>query len=445
MKLRVVLRAVPLLLLVFMLGCQDRPPADDGVVTITFWHSFVSATQPALHDLIDRFEEAHPGIRIDEQYIPTGDGLIQKLVASVQSGTAPDISWVHADFLGQLVQADALYRMDTFIDGPDGLTQEAYDDIFPGLLQAAHWQDTLYALPMETTLLALFYNQDHFRAAGLDPERPPRTWEELHSYARRLTEDTDGDGRFERYGFYVPVFPASGPLNVWMVLQWSPFLWEAGGEIINPEQTEVLFNSPAGVQALTYWRDVYRDMGSPAQSLTHDLSFVSQHVSMIMDGPWDLPRLKELMPADWAVAPLPRGPQQQVTYLAGEHLAIFKQSAHPEAAWTFLKWVIQPETQARFSQQSGYLPVTRSTLELPSYQAYLETDPYLRAFVEQLPLGRPRPNIDYFQVEINRTIAEAIEQTLVGGRDPQQALDEAAARANALLRSRRPAPPEAAP
>ena len=411
-------------------GCGQ---AESDVVTIRFWHSFVATTRPALDKLIDRFEEEHPGIRINAQYVPTGDGLVHKLVSAVQSGTAPDVSWVHTDFLGKLVQADAIYPMRHFIEGPDGLSPEAMDDFLPGLLETAAWRDTLYALPMESTLLALVYNKDHFRDVGLDPDRPPQTWAELRDYTERLTRDSNGDGRIDRYGFYVPVFPASGPLNVWMNLQWASFLWQAGGNVIDTTQSEVLYAEEPGVRALEYWKDLYYHMGKPANSITHDLSFVTQSVSMIMDGPWDLPRFREIEDFEWGIAPLPAGPAEKVTYLAGEHMAIFRQSAHPEAAWAFVKWVVQPEVQAFFSKESGYLPVRRSTLELSEYREALAEDDRLRAFVDQVPMGRTRRPIDFHHVEINRHIAEAIERSLVGDEDSAETLRASAERSNALL------------
>lgn len=414
-------------------GCGDA--SDDGVVTLRFWHSFVASTRPALDELIERFEEEHPGIRINAQYVPTGDGLIRKLMASFHSGTAPDLSWVHADFLGKLVQADAIYPMADFLEGPDGLSEEELADFFPATLQAARWRDTLYALPMEATLLGLVYNRDHFREAGLDPEHPPATWDELREYARRLTVDTNGDGRMDRFGFYVPAFPASGALSIWMVLQWSPYLWSAGGYIIDEAQTRVSYDSDAGVAALTLWRDLYEEMGRPGTSITHDAEFIGRHVSMIMDGPWDLPQFRRLENIDWGVAPLPAGPERQVTYLAGEHLAIFKSTEHADAAWTFVKWVTQPDVQAFFSRESGYLPVRRSTLDLPDYQAYLAEDRALKAFVDQMPLGQARRPIDFYHVEINQHIAEAIENTLIGRADPRGALRASAAKSNALLAS----------
>ncbi len=428
-------RSRPLLVLAICLGVMTGCGSDenDGRTTVTFWHSFVSATIPSLEELLDRFHSEHPHIRIRAQYVPTGDALVQKLVAAVQSRTAPDIAWIHTDFLDKLVLADAIYRMEEFINRPDGLSREELADFFPGLLQNASWRDTLYALPMEATSLGLLYNRDLFRKAGLDPDDPPETWQELADYANRLTVDADGDGRIEQFGFQVPVYPASGSLNLWMVLQWSPFLWQAGGHIINEEQTRVLYNEEPGVVALSFWKRMYDDLQNRDVAVSHDQGFVAQRFAMVLDGPWDLPRFRSLTEFEWAVAPLPAGPAGRATYLAGEHLAIFRQTQHPNEAWTFLKWVVSPDVQAQFSASSGYLPVRQSVLDIDDYRRYLDRDPALRAFVEQMPVGRVRRPIDYHHVEINRHIAEAIERTALGGIDPRTALNESAARSNALL------------
>jgi ABC-type glycerol-3-phosphate transport system substrate-binding protein len=428
---------VCLVLALLFFSCGGDRGEDESRVTVVFWHSFVSHTVPAFQDLVTRFEAEFPGIRLKAQYLPTGDGLIQKLIAAIQSRTAPDVCWVHSDFLDKLVMADAIYRMDTFIDGPDGLTDDALGDIFPALLEAATWKDTLYALPMEATSLALFYNRDLFREAGLDPRHPPATWEELRAYARDLTVDRDSDGTIDRYGFFVPVFPASGPLNIWMNLQWLPFLWQAGGAEFDEGQTGVLFNSDAGVSALRLWKSLYDDLNFSRYGLTHDMGFASGNLAMILDGPWDLPRFRQVRNVDWAVAPLPAGPAGRATYIAGEHMVIFRQTRHPAEAWTFVKWMQDPEVQARFSITSGYLPTRKSVLTRKDYQDFLASDPAMRTFVEQMSVGRGRRPLDYHRVEINQYIAEAIEQATLGGKDPKVVLDAAASRANALLQQDR--------
>lgn len=432
------LRLAPLLFLAVclaaMAGCRRSSEGERTKVTITFWHSFVSATVPALNELIDRFQREHPGIEIKAQYVPTGDALVQKLIAAVQSETAPDISWIHSDFLDKLVEAGAIRPMDEFIHGNDGLADSEMSDIYPALLRNASWKGTLYAMPMEATTLALMIDRELFRKAGLDPDHPPQTWEELREDAAKLTIDKNGDGRFDQFGLYVPVFPSSGSLSIWMILQWTPFLWQAGGSEIAPDQSRVLFNSPAGVQALTLWKEIYDQEHFETFSTAHDVGFISKQLAIIPDGPWNLPKYRAAKNLDWSVAPLPAGPVRRVTMLAGEHLAIFTQGKHPNEAWTFLKWIIRPDVQEFFSESSGYLPVRKSVLEREGYKSFLHDHPDLKVFVEQMKDGESRAPIDEHRVEINQALAEAIEKATLGKMDPKRVLDEAAEKANKLLR-----------
>jgi len=427
-----ILAALIVLILIFN-GCGDNSKDNSGVITINFWHSFVSRTIPALNNLIAKYEKEHPGIHINAQYVPSGDPLVQKLVTAIQSNTAPDVSWIHSDFLNKLVEADAIYKMDHFISGKNGLSKEEMDDIFPQSLQSAKWRDTLYAMPMEATTLALIYNKTKFKEAGIDPDKPPQNWDELYDYAMKLTKDKNGDGKTDQYGFYIPAFPASGPLSIWMVLQWTPFLWQAGGEEINTGQTAVLFNSDAGVQALSYWKKIFNMENFKNFTLTHDLGFISNTIAMIMDGPWDLPEFREIKNFEWGVTYLPAGPVKRATYMAGEHLAIFKQSMHPDETWAFVKWILEPENQAMFSEESGYLPVRKSVLELPGYKKFLDGDPAMKAFVDQIAISQARAPIDFFRVEINQNIAEAVENAILGNVGPGAALNEAAEKSNRLL------------
>ena len=179
--------------------------------------------------------------------------------------------------------------MDHFINGENGFSKAELDDFFPQLISNAKWNDTLYAIPMEATTIALLYNKDLFKQVGLDPNHPPENWNELKEFSKRLTYDVNGDGKMNHYGFYVPALPASGPLSIWMLLQWEPFLWQAGGTILNKKQTKAAFNTNAGIQALTLWKELYDEMNFDSFSMTHDMSFMSQTCAMIMDGPWDLP------------------------------------------------------------------------------------------------------------------------------------------------------------
>lgn len=421
-------------LLVLSAGCSGDTTTSDAQ-TVTFWHSFTQSTRPALEKLIDRFHEEHPEIRINAQYIPTGDALAQKLVTAVQSGSAPDISWIHSHYLEDLVRADAVYEMSHFIDGENGLTEEEIADIYPALIQYASWQGTMYSLPMEATNLGIIYNKTLFEEAGLDPERPPESWEELREYSRALSKDDDGDGRYERIGFFVPAVPASGPQGAYMMWQWTPFLWQAGGYLVDEEQTEILWGRQSGIDALSLWKSIYEQQNQMTFTSGDPLTVMaSQQIAMMLDGPWNLPRYPELFSRfDWGVAMLPEGPVKRATVVAGEYLAIFKQSQNPDAAWEFVKWMIQPEIQAFWSMESGYLPIRRSVVDVPEFQAFLQENPPQQAFVEQMQFAQAQRPIDFHTMEIQRLLSEAIERATVGGEDVETVLTETAQEATTLL------------
>ena len=414
-------------------GCGKKTEQQSGVVTITFWHSTVSSTVPALNELVAKFHAEYPGIEVKPQYVPTGDALIQKLITSVQSHTAPDISWIHANFLQDIIEANAIYPIAEFQNSPDSLPQADLDDIYPSLLQESKWRGTMYSLPMEATGIGLLCNRELFRNAGLDPDRPPATWDELRAYAKKLTIDRNGDGKNEQLGFFVPIFPADGPLGDWMVWQFYPFLFQAGGDVITKDQTHVLYNSEAGVRALTLWRNIYADLNLSAFTVDYEVAFASKQLAMALDGPWNLPRWRAIKGLDWSIAPLPAGPAKRATIVGGEYLAIFRQTQHPREAWTFVKWMTRPDVQAFWSMKSGYLPIRRATADIPAYREFLNQNPGLRTYVDQLQVSQAPSPVDYFGLRISRHLAEAIEKATLGKADPKTVLDEAAATSDALL------------
>ncbi|MCF7885904.1 MAG: ABC transporter substrate-binding protein [Candidatus Marinimicrobia bacterium] len=402
-------------------------------VEIRFWHSFVASTYSALKTTVNEFEKENYDIHINEQYVPTGDALVQKLITAAQSNTLPDIAWVHADFVDKLVKMDAVHDLDSFIEKDSSFSEDILKDILTGLLSPVTFEEKIFGLPMDATTLALVYNRDLFQKAGLSTRRAPANWEELEYYVKRLTKDKDQDGNLDQYGLYIPVFSASGPYNIWMVLQWTPFLWQAGGELMNSSRTEALYNSQAGIDALQFWKDLYEMQEFQSFSLAHDMGFYAQSVAMILDGPWNLPRYRSITDFEWEVAPLPAGQAGNMTYLSGEYLVIFKQTKYSEEAWQFIKWFLRTDIQARFAMRSGYLPTRESVLQDRKYNSYLDTHPKYKAFVQQSYNARTRLLPAENRVEFNQNLAEAIEKSIKGGILPKIALDEAAKKTNLLF------------
>ncbi len=433
-KYNLILILIPLVL---FQSCGDKENlVEQEEITLTFWHSMVSSSVPALKELLDKFEKEHPGIKIEEQYIPSGNALLYKLVTAVQSKNTPDISWIYAGSYKDLVEADAIYSIDHFMKSDDEFSNDEIEDMYEGLIPLASWKDTMYSLPMEATNFALLYNRDMFSEAGLDPDSPPKNWQELYDYSVKLSLDKNGNGRLERPGILLPVYPAAGPLGGYMVWQWVPFLWQAGGYVTSLDQKQALFSSDAGVRALDYWKKIFDELNLKNFSADHDMAFASELTAMIFDGPWNLPQYKKtLNNIRWSVAPLPVGPAKAATNTGGEFLVIFKQTDHPKEAWEFLKWILKPETQAFWSMKSGYLPVRRSVLKIKEYQEFLEENPNLKIYVEQMDVAQSRRSLDYNSMQIDRILAEAIEKATIGRMSSEKALKEAAEKADKILKN----------
>jgi multiple sugar transport system substrate-binding protein len=411
-------------------GCgrkHQEGSTEKGKVELVFWHSYVAATNPALKRLVERFEAEHPDIKLKVQYVQTGDVLLQKLAAAVMTNTVPDVCWVRTNWIGPMVHEEAIYDIEELAEQYGGFSKEDEEDFVPSLIKAAYYKGKLRGLPIQATCMALGYNRDLFRKAGLDPDKPPRDWQELIEYGKKLTI-RKGD-TVEQWAFFVPVF--TGQLANYGVWQWNVFLWGEGGAYADPSGERVAFNSEAGVRALQLWKDIQHKhkigtMNTPEQG------FESQKVAMVLAGCWDLPHLRD-MAFDWAIGPMPAGSKRRVFPVDGEYIVIFRQGKHPKEAWEFARWFVSPEVQEQWSTDANYLPVRQSVFRSPTYQAHLETDPPLKAFADQMPYAHAEPVPFRHGTEIDLLLADAIEKAVRGVLPPKEALDEAARKANEVL------------
>ena len=367
---------------VLLPGCGKRDEQVEGKVTITFWHSFVSSTIPSLKELISEFEKEHPQIRIKAQYVPTGDGLIQKLVTAVQSNTAPDVSWVHSDFLDKLVEADAIFPMKEFIDGENGMTPEEITDIFPALLESGKWRGKLYAMPMEATSLALLYNKEHFRKAGLDPNKPPTTWDELLATAQKATV-RDATGKTITWGLTIPD-------DIWLVMS---FILQNGGRTSSPDFKKVYLGEKPAVEAVQFWADMANKHKVMPRHRTFPISvqdFVAGNTAMLIHSTGNLRFVRDSAKFEWGTAFLPKNKRQAVA-IGGAGFYIFKKASKEkqEAAWQFAKFATSPEIQARWNIGSGYIATRKSSFDLPLMKEYTGRLPQALVARDQLPYALP--------------------------------------------------------
>jgi multiple sugar transport system substrate-binding protein len=351
--------------------------------------------------------------------------LSQKIMAAVAAGGPPDIAQCYEAWTANLVSNGSVVPLSRFLEGPEGLSPESLEDIHPIFLTTSTQGGELWAFPFNKSVRCLYTNRDLFRASGLDPDLPPRTWSEYREIARKLTVDRDGDGNPEQYGLASQI----------TVSVFENLIVQNGGRLLNEDETAVAFDSAEGVEALEFMTDLLLRDGSCllSQGFEYQNEFLAGRVGMIEGSSVSLAFMEGKFSFDLGIAPLPAG-KLDTQLLAGTEVVIFASTPEREAeAWRFVRWFTDPDQTARWGAETGYLPVRRSAMEHPAMRARLDSNPGLREAYEQLERALPQPKARGWYAGRNILEREAIEPVLRGRVEPVEALRLAAEKADAEL------------
>lgn len=378
--------------------------------TVTWWSPNFHVERA--YELVAQFEAEHPDITINIE-VTTSDGLPQRVLTAMQSGAAPDIIDVQHGWVNGYAQNGLVIPLDDIL--------EDEDDFIPAALEYVRWGGQTWAMPFRIEGHAVIYNRGHFEEAGLDPDSPPETWDELVEAATALT----GGGR---YGFAI-----TGGGEVGNTLFRSlPFIWMNGGSIISDDGTTATVNEPEAVEAVQFYTDMLTEHGvSPASTLENDGTsnrqlFVAEAVSMYQSGQFDLVAIAEENPdIDVGVMriPHPEGAETSAI-LGGWSFVIPSDASNPEEAKIFVQWMARAENMGEYTDT---FPARVSSMELPRFG-----DPSLAVFGDMLPHTRPVPTHPAW-VQIVQAYFDGVQRILLGDQDAQAAMDEAAAEIQDLL------------
>jgi multiple sugar transport system substrate-binding protein len=371
--------------------------------TVEFW-SYVPLDNPGLYLYIDKFNQSQDKINIEAKFIPFAEFKRQLTVALV-GGTPPDCVLVDNPDFAAYIDMGAFEALD------DRIADWEYgkDDFYPGPWASATWEGKQYGIPFETNTLVLFYNVDMFKKAGLDPDKPPKTWEELNQYAKKLTKDGV-------YGISVCAVASEEG-----TFQWLPFLQQNGGNVFN-------LDSPEAVEALQLWVDWVKNGYVSKEILNMDQwsgvrpQFQNENAAMMVNGPWCIVPIRAEVPnLNWRLAVLP-GRVKQASAMGGVNIGIVKGAKNADAAWEYIKWLYAPERIAEFWQKFGTLPVMPKIAESAPYW---KGDPVYEVLLEQMKYAAPRGPHPRWP-EISAAIYNAMQEALTGVKTSEQALADAA-------------------
>ncbi|MEX2536100.1 MAG: ABC transporter substrate-binding protein [Trueperaceae bacterium] len=383
---------------------------------LTFWHYWDGANGQVLQGLIDRYEEENPGVTIEAVFVP-GSELVTRLQTAIAGRQTPSMAISDLVAMPLLNSSGMLVPLDDFLAG----SEVDLDDYYEGPLVYGLHEGARYSLPISASNLGLFWNKELFEEAGLDPETPPATWEELREFAAVINERTGKVG-FE-------LFTDGGEGTSW---QWQVYLWGAGGDVLSEDLSEPAFNSDAGVRALQFWVDLVEEGGS---AIAPWGLFGRGEAGMVMDGSWMTQFFPMQVDFELGSAAFPHPEEgQPATNMGGEQIFIFQGDEDTEAAaWKFIEWFSGTDVQVEWNRGTGFMPIRRSVGEDSAYLAWVRNArPLLLPFVDSMQHARPRPPVENYP-QISDTLANHILEAVHGRTGAQEALDAAAREIAPLL------------
>ncbi|WP_018237235.1 sugar ABC transporter substrate-binding protein [Ensifer sp. BR816] len=381
-------------------------------VTISVW-SLDRDIQPA-PNLINDFNKLNTGIKVEYRQIQFDD-VVSEAMRAYSTGQAPDIIAVDNPEHALFSSRGAFLDLSEMIAKSSVVKPANY---FPGPLASVTWDSKYYGIPKATNTIALYYNKDMFKAKGLDPDKPPQTWDELVEAARKLT-DPAANG----YGLAF-----SAKANEEGTFQFLPWAQMAGGGYDK-------INAEGAVKALDIWKTIIDEKLASPDTLTRGQwdstgTFNSGNAAMAISGPWELDRMIKEAKFDWGVAllPVPQLDAERSSAMGDFNWAIFSSTEHPEEAFKVLEYFVSQDE--RMFADFGQLPA-RSDIAIPPTGEPLK-DAALKVFLEQLKYAKPRgPHPEW--PKISKAIQDAIQAALTGQMSSKEALDQAAEKIKAVL------------
>lgn len=375
-------------------------------VTLNFWNVFTGSDGDILREIVDNYNAVNTdNITINMDIMPN-DTLQQKLPAAIATNTAPDFVLFGIENIAPYVSNDSLEDISDFWE-TTGVDKTNFLD---NVVDLSCVDEKLYGVPMQYNVQYLYWNKDMFEAAGLDPETPPATMDELAQFAEKLTDESK-----RQYGLALPT-------NV----TYMQFLWANGGDADDPEKNENLLDSEANVKTLEWLQDLAVNKKVTPMNLTGpdaDTMLQAGQIAMYMSGPWQINGLKEAG-INFGIAPCVAGSDGAYSPAGGCSYMIPKgiDETKKAAVYKFMKYWLTDDTLKEWSQRNGFPVWSKSLLEDPE----IKNDEVLNSISKATEIGRSY-NLGYSlasQID-NDVMIPMFEKVITGAAAPDAALGEA--------------------
>ena len=375
------------------------------------------------------FEKDNPGIKLRPIYSGSYQDTIAKALTAVKSGEPPVTSILLSTDMYTLIDEDAIVPFDDLIKTAED--RAWLKSFFPAFMENSQTGGKTWGIPFQRSTVVLYYNKEAFKEAGLDPNRPPGTWQEMADYAQKLTK-RDASGNVTQWGVQIP----SSGFPYWL---FQGLAIENGVNLMNEAGTQVYYDKPEVIGALQYWVDLVNKYKVHPPGIvewgTTPKDFFERKVAMMWTTTGNLTNVKNNAKFDFGVAMLPAG-KQRGSPTGGGNFYIFKKStpAQREAAFKFIKWATTPERAAKWGIDTGYVAVRADAWDTPTMKQYVAGFAPAAVARDQLQYAKAELSTHDNQ-RVTKALNDGLQAALTGTKNPEQAMKDAQREADRLLRS----------
>jgi sn-glycerol 3-phosphate transport system substrate-binding protein len=408
------------------MACLVAAPVAEAETELTMYYP-VAVGGPLtkiVDSLVADFMKENPDIVVKAIYAGNYNDARIKALAALKSGKPAQLSVMFSIDIYELIEQDAIVAFDDIVETPE---EKAWlDSFYPSLMENGRTAGKTWGIPFQRSTIVMYYNKDAFKEAGLDPDNPPATWDQLVAAGKALT-NADGS----QWGVMIP----STGYPYWM---FGALTMQNNQVLMNNAGNKTYFDSPAVIEALQFWRDLgNKHKIMPSGTIewgTLRQNFLEGKTAIMWHSTGNLTIVKNKAKFDFGVAMLPAS-KRRGTPTGGGNFYIFKQTSAEErkAAMRLIKFMTSPERSAEWSMKTGYMGISPAAYETAKLKEYVKGFPYAAVARDQLEYATAELST-YQTGRIRKALDDAIQATLTGAKSPADALSEAQSLSERLLR-----------
>lgn len=381
---------------------------------VRFWHMWSGEWKDVVDKIVDRYNDSQDTYFVEALSVPGGSN--EKFLLAAVGGDPPDVMAQWNPVIPTWADSRLIQPLDELMSPAE--LQRFRDQAYPVVQKLGLYKDRLYGIAVGMNMFACYYLPEHFRQAGLDPERFPQTLEELVQVGEKLHR-FDEQKRLARIGFLPRGWAAYAPY-----FNGGFFDWDREEVTIDTEANRMtLAFLVESRQKLGFDQVVRFESGIETGSFSGGWPFIGGAYSIVYDGQWRVEQLRKFAPdLEYMTAPLPapKGGKPGACLSNGNFMIVPRNAKQKEGAMDFIKFwsgLSDPETAAEFYTWGGWLPLTPEVAEAPAYRRYLEQNPQFRTFVDLMPsenvvVNPPVPYQLYLMDRVGRAEDLAIRGSL---------------------------------